>query len=60
MSKLILLSILASLSTSFFLPETCTVDAQKIVDDIFIVAESFERDYTKPDAIAMKGVLDSV
>lgn len=44
---------------AFFVPETCTKDAQTIVDDIFVVIESLERDMTKPDAEAMKGVLDS-
>ena len=41
-------------------PLTCTKDIKEVVDQLFLVAESFEIDYAKPDPVAMKKVLDTL
>lgn len=41
-------------------PEVCTTDFQNIVDDIFSIVESFEKDYWHPDPVPMKGLLASL
>ena len=51
---LISLCVASSLAFRHPDPEVCTRDLHAFVDQLFLVAESFEKDYGHPDPIPMK------
>ena len=40
--------------------EVCTTDAHKVVDDVFDIVQSFEKDPLHPDPVPMKEILGTV
>lgn len=57
--KLFLLGLmcLSTLNATSPDPLVCTKDVKGIIDQLFLIAESFEKDYGHPDPIAMKETL---